>query len=82
MDTDDKEVSVLKRANRRLCYCPIEGCTSRPLSRLSNHLSQVHHLSRQERAKYLHSNRRFATTREVKAKVKKIVLCRSEDSEV
>ena len=49
-------------ASRRLCYCPIEGCTAKPLEKLSNHFSQVHKLNPEERAKYLGQKRRFATT--------------------
>ena len=29
-------------ALRRFYYCPVEGCTSRPLRKLSNHMAQVH----------------------------------------
>lgn len=67
-----------RRARRRLCYCPIEGCTSRPLAKLSNHLSQVHHLTPKERAKYLGLKRKFASEKDIVNKVKRTTLRRSQ----
>lgn len=63
---------------RRLCYCPIEGCTSRPLAKLSNHLAQVHKLNPQERGKYLGFKRKFASPNDIEKKTKKTVLRRSQ----
>ena len=65
-------------ARRRLCYCPVEGCTSKPLVKLSNHLSQVHNMSPKERAKYLGLKRKFASSKDVADKVKKTTLRRSQ----
>ena len=67
-----------RRLKRRLCYCPIEGCTSRPLAKLSNHLAQVHHLSPQERAKYLGVKRKFASQRDVEDRVPRTTPRRSQ----
>ena len=67
-----------RRPKRRLCYCPIEGCTSRPLAKLSNHLAQVHHLNPQERAKYLGVKRKFASQRDVEDRVPRTTLRRSQ----
>ena len=80
---DDAEVAVQRQAyphqpRRRLCYCPIEGCTSKPLVKLSNHLSQVHHLNAKQRSKYLGLKRRFATANEIANKSKKTTLRRSQ----
>ena len=66
--SDEDEVTVthpLNRPRRRLCYCPIEGCNSKPLTKLSNHLSQVHHLNPQQRI--------FASGKEGANRVKKTV---------
>ena len=56
---------------RRLCYCPVEGCTSKPIAELSNHLAQVHHFNPQQRAKYLGCSRVFILKKD---RVKKTVL--------
>ena len=63
----------LNRPRQRLCYCPIEGCNSKLLTKLSNHLSQVHHLNPQQRAKYLKEKRIFASGKEGANRVKKTV---------
>ena len=67
-----------KCPRRRRCYCPVEGCTSKPLAKLSNHLAQVHHLNPKQRAKYLRSKRTFASKKEIADVVKKTVLRKSQ----
>ena len=70
-DVDHEEESKVAKgkspaASRRLCFCPL-GC-SRPVLKLSNHLSQVHHLSPKERAQYLGLKRKFARPEDLKGK--------------
>ena len=80
-NTKEEPVKVLRkkgRVKRRHCYCPIEGCTSRPLEKLSNHLAQVHNITGKERKRYLGANRKLATVREVDNRVKKCVPRRSQ----
>ena len=77
---EEEEVAVAvprgHRSHRWLCYCPIEGCASRPLVKLSNHLSQVHHLSPKERTKYLGMKRKFATTKDIVDRKKRTMTLR------
>ena len=48
------------------CMCPI--CKTGPHRKISNHLSQVHHLKPRERAKYLGDKRIIATPQQIKSK--------------
>ena len=80
-DEEESEPAMsrsISRSKRRLCYRPVEGCTSRPLVKLSNHLSQVHQMNPCERAKYLGCKRKFASKKDVEDGVKKSVLRRSQ----
>ena len=52
-------------ALRCFCYCPLEGCTGRPLRKLSNHLTQVHKMTPKERSKYLGLKNKFASPQEI-----------------
>lgn len=54
-------------ASRCLCYCPIEGCTTKPQRKLSNHLAQVHKLNVKERVTYLGQKRKFAPPSDIQA---------------
>ena len=40
--------------------CPIPGCSSQKLKKLSNHLSQIHGLDRNERQKWLNTSMQMA----------------------
>ena len=62
---DEKCKGKSPAASRRYCYCPVEGCTSRPLRKLSNHLAQVHKMAPKERSKYLGLKRKLASPQEV-----------------
>ena len=77
-ETDCAFSATARRPRRRLCYCPVEGCTSKPLAKLSNHLAQVHHLNPQQRAKYLRAKRIFASKKDIADVVKKTVIRKSQ----
>ena len=78
-ETDCAVIATTTRPpKRRLCYCPVEGCSSKPLTKLSNHLAQVHHLNPQQRAKYLWRKRVFASSKDVVGRVKRTVLRKSQ----
>lgn len=49
---------------------------SKPLVKLSNHLSQVHHFTPKERAKYLGMKRKFASQKDIASKTKRTTALR------
>ena len=77
-ETDCAFSATARLPRRRLCYCPVEGCTSKPLAKLSNHLAQVHHLNPQQRAEYLRAKRIFASKKDIANVVKKTVIRKSQ----
>ena len=44
----------MQQSGRSRRDCPVPGCYSRKLKRLSNHLKDVHHTTPEEQRKWLH----------------------------
>lgn len=63
-------------ASKHLCYCPVEGCSSASLRKLSNHLAQFHKLPPKECSKYLGLKRKFATPGDIERRARKVTVLR------